>query len=258
MMKRFQWVAFSTILFVAFFGNAAFASTSLELVSGTSTLFVTDGGAVICTGPACGTATFPGSDGNGFSGGISLSGVIFDGFLINTTAGGSNTPNCSGSPNGPGCMNTTNITATNISSGSATLSMYFASTGFTPAGSLIVGFSTPGETGDSATQQAYATTGVVNPLAAGNLTPTAGLSTCGPLLTILGPTGNTSVGSSCGAPGSPYSLELATTMTAAPGQAFNLNGTISNVPEPATIALFGTALAFATKRLRRKQKVSEV
>jgi len=233
------------LLLVVGISYKASASASLELVSGTSTLYVVDNGAVTCTGPACGTAIFPPVDGNVFVGGISLAGVTFGGFNLTITTGGSNSPNCSGSPNGPGCLNTTNITATNISGGTATLSMYFADTGFTPSGTtgLVVGFSTPGETGTTAVQTAYATTGNINPLAAGNLSPIGGLTVCGvPSLTISGPTLNTSMGTGCASPGTPFSLELATTMTAGVGQAFNLNGTISAVPEPGSLMLLGSGL----------------
>jgi len=237
-------------------GSTAFATASLELVSGTSTLFVMDNGAVTCSGPACGAAVFPATDSNINPGAITIAGVTFDGFSLTVTTGGSNSPNCFGI-NGPGCLNTTNITATNISSGTATLSAYFADTGFAPGGGvtgLVVGFSTPGETGTTAVQTAYATTGNVNPLALGNLTPTGGLTACGlPNLTINGPTLNTSMGTGCAVPGSPFSLEIATTMTAAAGGAFNLNGTISAIPEPASVALFGSVLVFCASRLRRRK-----
>jgi hypothetical protein len=254
-MKRLLWGGLLVALSTVGFQGTAFALAELQLVSGTSTLYVADGGAVACTGPACGTAVFPVADLNPGGGGITLAGVTFDGFFLTVTTGGSNSPNCSGSPNGPGCMNTTNITATNISLGTATLSMYFSDTGFTVTDpGLIVGFSTPGETGDTATQQAFATAGAISPLAPGNLTPTAGLAACGALLTILGPTGPTALGSGCPTPGAPFSLALATTMVASPGQSFNLNGTISAVPEPASVALFGTLLFVTGAGLRRRMK----
>jgi hypothetical protein len=245
-------------------GTSAFAAASLELVTGDSTnfstLFVTDNGGVTCTdvgtSTSCGTALFPATDQNGLTGGISLAGVVFDGFTFTITSGASNSPNCSGI-NGPNCLNTTNINATNISTGTATVSMYFADTGFTASGAtgLVVGFSTPGETGVLATQQAYATSGTAtapNPLGAGVFNPTGGLSLCGASLSIAGPIGNTSLGDNCAAPGAPYSLELATTLTAAPGTGFNLNGTISAVPEPSSLMLLGSGLLGFAGFARRK------
>ncbi len=259
-MKKSLWAAMFVALFVVGSQSNAFATAALELVSGTSTLYVSDNGAVTCTGPAC--SANPATDQNALTGGVSLSGVIFDGFAITITTGGSNSPNCSGFPNGPGCLNTSNITATNISAGTATLSAYFADTGFAPTGAtgLVVGFSTPGETGTTAVQTAYATSGNINPLGVGVLNPTAGLTVCGtPGLTISGPTLNASTGTTCAAPGAPFSLEIATTMTAtAAGQAFNLNGTITAVPEPMSVVLFASLLAPCALRLRqlRRRKLS--
>jgi hypothetical protein len=256
-MKRVFWsVALLAFLSIGF-GMSAYASTSLELVdpANNSTLFVNDNAATVCTGADC-NASIPPADQNAATGAITLAGFTFGGYSLTVTTGGSNTPNCSGS-NGPGCLNTTNITATNISSGTATLEAFFASTGFTTPHPLIVGFSTPGETGTTATQQAFATPGAVNTLGPGVVNPIPGNNPCGALLTITGPTGNTSLGSGCPNPAIPYSLMLATTMTTGAGGAFNLNGTISSeVPEPASLALFGTVLAFCASRLRRRSKVS--
>ncbi|HTR37125.1 MAG TPA: hypothetical protein VMH80_14565 [Bryobacteraceae bacterium] len=257
-MKGYLWVISAAALFTVGFATSALADTSLELVdpNNGSTLYVSDNGAIVCTGAdAC-----PGipTDENSVAGAITLAGITYDGYSITVTTGGSNTPLCAGM-NGPGCLNTTNITATNISSGTATLDMYFASTGFNPPGvtGLIVGFSTPGETGLTGTQQAYATSGAVNPLGSGVTNPTTGLSVCGPLLTLTGPTGNSSTGATCPAPGAPYSLELATSFTTGVGGAFNLNGTISAVPEPVSITLFGTLLfglaAMGRYRMRRNK-----
>jgi len=246
--------------------SLAFATASLEIVdiSTGSTLYVADNGSVICNGPDCATAVFPPADQAqlpGDPGAISLSSVLFDGFVLTTTAGGSNSPNCGGL-NGPNCLNTTNINATNITAGTATLSVYFADTGFAPSGAtgLLVGFSTPGQTGANAVQTAYATSGTLtapNPLGPGVLTPTAGLAVCGTANLALGASvGPATTGTNCATPGTPFSLEIATTFTASPGQGFNLNGTISAIPEPASIALFGTALALCASAFRRKRKLS--
>jgi len=250
------------VLFALGLASTAFATASLEFVDSAtgSTLYFADNGAVSCTGPDCGTAVFPATDQNAFHGQLSISGVLFDGFVFSTATGASNSPGCAGI-NGPNCANTTDLNATNISTGTSTLSVYFADTGFSPSGvtGLSVGFSTPGETGALAVQTAYATSGNINPLAAGNLTPTAGLTVCGtPNLTIHGPiaTPGTTVGTTCAAPGAPFSLAIAETFTAAPGQGFNLNGTISGVPEPASIALFGTVLALCASGFRRRRKLS--
>lgn len=264
-MKRLLHGAVLTVLFTVGLGSTAFASVALELVAGSglvySTLYVDSVGTATCNNYGGSLACSGLYTAIGGSGAITLANANFDGFHIQISSGGSNSPNCSGFPNGPGCLNTTNITATNIGSGTATIKAYFADTGFTPAGTMIVGFSTPGETGTTAMQQAYATTGAVNPLGIGVLNPAAGLIVCGLPLTINGPTGNTSLGTNCAAPalsGIPpqYSLELETTMTTGPGGSFNLNGTISNVPEPVSVALFGTILALCASGLRRRRKLS--
>jgi len=264
-MKRLLGGAAAVVLALGL-GSDANATASLELVSGTaavySTLYVSDNGLVKCTdvggSTACGTAVFPPADQNGTTGGISLSGVLFDGYSFTITSGGSNSPNCAGLQ-GPNCLNDTNINATNVSTGTATVSIYFADTGFNPGAGvtgLKVGFSTPGSTGISATQQAYATTGTPtapNPLGAGVFNPTTGLSPCGINLSLPGGNVNASAGSVCPAPGTPYSLELATTLTAGVGEGFNVNGTISAIPEPASVALFGSVLVFCASRLRRRK-----
>ena len=264
-MKRFFYGAVCAVLFTVGLGSRAFATAtdSLELVAGSganySTLYIDPTGAVTCNDYGTSTACSGPYTASGSGGAIVLGLANFDGYHLQITSGGSNSPNCSGFPNGPGCLNTTNITATNVTAGTQSITAYYADTGFTPAGAtgLIVGFSTPGETGTTALQTAYATTGTIDPLGPGVETPTAGLSVCGtPGLKISGPTSNASAGTSCGAPGTPFSLELATTMTTTAGGAFNLNGTISAVPEPAAVVLFGTVLALCASGLRRRRKLS--
>jgi len=257
-MKRLLRGTLYVVLCAVGFGSTASATAVLELYDNNNNSYVTitDTGVVTCVGADCGTAvintlTAPGS--------ITIAGGShFDNFAITTSSGGSNSPNCNDMPNGPGCMNTTNINS--VSLAAASLSVYFADTGFMPAGAtgLIVGFSTPGETGTTALQTAYATAGAVNPPLNTPATPVLGASVCGlPSLSIPGPTANTSLATGCATPGQPFSLELATTMTAtAAGQAFNLNGTISAVPEPAAVALFGTVLALFASGLRRRRKLS--
>lgn len=271
-MKRFLGGTLFVLLGTGVLGSTASASSVLELFdnnngsyvtitdTGTGTRNVAGGtigtGNVDCVGADCAGATI-----NVITalGSITIgAGSTFDSFTITESAGGSNSPSCSGAPNGPGCINTDNINS--VSSAAASLSAYYADTGFMPGGAtgLTVGFSTPGETGTTATQTAYATAGAhnpLNPVTGTPATPVLGLTPCGANpLTINGPTANTSLSTGCASPGQPFSLELATTMTATgAGQAFNLNGTISAVPEPAAVALFGTALALCASRLRRKR-----
>jgi hypothetical protein len=242
-------------------GSTASATVALELVAGAgpnySTLFIDSTGAVTCSNFGTSTACTGSYAALASGGAITLGPSTFDGYHLSVTSGGSNSPTCDSFPNGPGCLNTTNITATNIGLGTATISAYFADTGFMPGGGvtgLTVGFSTPGETGTTAVQTAYATSGAINPLGIGVLNPTVGLTACGlPNLTITGPTLNTSTGTNCAVPGAPFSLELATTMTTGVGGSFNLNGTISAIPEPASVALFGSVLVFCASRLRRRK-----
>jgi hypothetical protein len=254
-LKRILWIAVVVSLII--FGSASTASASawLALVSGGSTLNVQDNGAVSCVG-SCGGV--PATDQDLNTGGISLSGFTFNGWTITITAGGSNSPSCSGT-NGPGCLNQTNINAT--SGGSGTLNVYFADTGFTPSPAiLMVANASAQQTGAMETQQAYAFNG---PLPAGLTTQPANGTlafvpaggACGAALSST-PPGVTASPTSCAAPSStPYDLELATTFTAtAAGQGFSVNGNIvaDPVPEPGNVVLFATALLAAAVVFRRK------
>jgi len=230
-------------------------------VNGVDTIFIPDNGgpgSIVCTGPDCGTAVFPSADANAFLKGISAPGISIDGWTINTTAGGSNSPGCpSAGVNGVGCINDDDISAqiTGTTCSVATpcsLVAFFESDGFTAEPGFITAYSSVLQTGALATQNVFIGAGAVN-LAAGNLAPAPVGAACGAALSS-GPPGVAALASACG-PGS-GTIEIMTTFKATGDGAFNVNGNVAAVPEPASVALFGTILALCASGLRRRRKVS--
>lgn len=266
-MNRFLHGAASAVLFTLGLGGTAFATASLELVSGTDIIYLADGGTLMCTagGVAVTCATFHATFTNPQPGDLIISaggGVdAFNGWDVTISSGGSNSPGCpAAGPNGVGCMDTANINAN--SSGGGKLGAYFADTGFNPAGAtgLMVANASVLQTGDKESQTAYANAGVVNPLSSVNLNPVPAGGQCGSVLSSL-PPGVTALPTNCSAPSAPFSLELATvfdnTITGAAG-AFDVNGNISaTIPEPVSVALFGTVLVLCASGLRRRRRLSQ-
>lgn len=230
--------------------GTAYATATLELVSGSDTLYVTDQGAIACTGGTC--ASFGASgDNNPLVGDVTINAVNFNGWSISLSSGSSNSPGCpAAGTNGVGCLNDTNINAQ--TTGAGTLGVYFADTGFSTETGLNVGFSSPLQTGADAAQTAYAFTGAL-PLGSGVLNPVPGGGQIGTVLDspFPGVTGLATAGA--GLTG-PFDLELATVFTTtSSGGAFNANGDITAVPEPAAVLLFGTALLICATIWKRKK-----
>jgi len=259
-MKRLFCGAVATVLFTVCLGSTAFATTSLELIiNGVDTIFIPDNGgagSIKCTGPDCATATFPSADANAFVGGISAPGILIDGWAISVTSGGSNSPSCPAAGiNGPGCLNDQDISAQ--TTGAGTLKAFFESDNFATENSFLVANSSVIQTGSNETQNAYIGTGAVN-LADGNFAPANVGAQCGASL-MAAPPGVAAQSTSCGGGTGPLTLELMTTFTTvAGGGAFNVNGNIAGtVPEPVSVALFGTVLVLCASGLRRRRRLSQ-
>lgn len=250
-MNRFLLGVVAVAFITVGLQNTAHATATLELVSGTDTLYVTDGGSILCTAGTC--ASFGASgDNNPLPGAVTINASNFDGWSITLSSGSSNSPSCPPvGVNGVGCVNDTNINAQ--STGSGTLSVYFADTGFNTEQAFQVAFSAPQLTGVSASQTAYAFTGAL-PLGSGVTSPVL-TGQIGSTLTFTAPGVQALSTGGAGLTG-PFNLLLATTFTAgAGGGAFNANGNITAVPEPTSMLLVGSALlglaTLAKKKLLR-------
>lgn len=249
-MKRFFLGALFIAVFTVGLSSSAFAAAALELVSGGSTLYVADNGAVACSGPTCAALGFTMfGDSNGAAGQVVIGANNFNGWVVTVTTGGSNSPACSG-PNVVGCLGDTAITAR--STGAGSLGIYFADTGFAPVPGYLVTFSSPAQSGvgSVATQTAYNFAGA-NPLGLGVLAPVPGGGQIG--IPLVSPFPGL-VALSTGGPGGNSGLELATVLTTtAAGGNFQIQGNIQAVPEPGTVVLFGTVLVLTASFLRRRR-----
>jgi hypothetical protein len=221
--------------------GTAYATAELELVSGGDTLFVTDQGAITCTGGTC--ASFGASgDNNPLVGAVAISATDFNGWLVTLSSGSSNSPGCPAIGLGPGCLNDTNINAQ--TTGAGTLSVYFGDSGFATETGFNVAFSSPLQTGAMATQTAYAYTGALSLLTPSGQIGSV-LSSPAPGVAALATAGPGLTG--------PFNLELQTVFTTTGPGAFNANGNITAVPEPATVLLFGTVLLICATIWKRKK-----
>jgi hypothetical protein len=221
----------------------AFASAELELVSGGVTLFVNDNGAVTCAG--C-TGTLLG-DLDPTLGAISIIAANLNGWNITISTGSSNSPNCSGS-HGPGCLDNTTINAT--STGGSTLTVYFADTGFTSQSSLTVAESASGITGSGSQARTQGFTGT-GPLPAASSLSTFSGTQIGTNLNLNAVGSATTSG---GGGTTPFDLELVTQFTSgSSGGSFNVDSSISAVPEPVSMLLAGTLFVLVGVGFRRRK-----
>jgi hypothetical protein len=213
------------VALVAALGQMAFATPSLNLVSGASNV------------------TVPGSAGT-----VSYSNLNFNGWNIDVVFGASNSPGLSGVHGGFG-IDITSLTAT-CQGGTCSadpLDIYLSDTGFTQvvaAGGFSTDYSST-QSGGSTTQWAWDDT-------------TNTLFGEGTLIGKVGPFTGTNHGTaSGGGPAGPaaYSLTIEDIFNAAGGAAsFSTDGDIYSVPEPGAIVLFGTALVFCASKLRRRKQ----
>jgi len=240
-------------------GRIALADPDLELVSGSDVIFY-DGTTVSCT-ENLGTVFQTTTSGvastncaafgavavsNDGTGGESLSFHTFNAWKVQVSAY-SNSPNCSGIE-GPGCISNDSIDAT--TAGSTTLDAYFGGTGFNPEPAYIVTESSSSTTG-TATAAGYQESGLTGfsatskPTLSGQIGSTLSLSNCTPCSS--GPTGGLSNGDNA--------LVTFNTFAGAAGDSYAVTTTISAVPEPTSMILFGSALlavtGFAKKKLFR-------
>jgi hypothetical protein len=246
-----------TLLILIAFASVqmAFATAALELVSGNNILYVADGasGTIACStgGVSVACSTFGATgDNNPLTGNVSIAATNFNGWAFTSAGGSSSSSTCNGATGGVGCLNDQTSTT---NTGAGTLTVYFADSGFNTEPGFITGFSSPLQTGSSATQTAYAFTGSPT-LSATNLTPTPGSGQIGTALTIL-PPGVNGLASGGGGMTGPFSLELKTVFTdTAAGGGYNSSGNIAATPEPASIVLFSGVALLAFGAIRRKMQ----
>ncbi|HLY17144.1 MAG TPA: PEP-CTERM sorting domain-containing protein [Bryobacteraceae bacterium] len=204
------------------FGQMAFATPELNLVSGADNVVVT-----------------------GTGGTVSYSNASFNGWVIDVVFGSSFSPGLV-----PYGIDITSLTATCIVGSACSanpLDIYLSDTGFTtvvPAGAFKSDYSST-QTGGTTQQWAWDDT-------------TNTIFGKGTSIGTVGPFSGTDSGSVMGGgPAGPaaYSLTIEDVFTSGvSGASFSTDGNISStVPEPGAIILLGTVLAFCSRKLRRPQ-----
>jgi hypothetical protein len=221
---------------------AAWNGTSWNLVCSSG------GGSGVCGGNV--TATTFGS------GQLSLQVVSVGGWSVSTDTGSSNSPNCSG-VYGPDCANTSEVNAQSFLGDTTALAVYFGTTGFASESGLICAESASGITGSnspSASASCYAGSGT--PFTFSDETIPTGFTSgnqIGSTLTLTALGSTTSGGS---APlTAPFSLGIEDTFKGgSTSDAYNVDTTISAVPEPASVTMLGGVLLLAAGAIRRKTR----
>jgi len=205
--------------------GAASATPSLILTSGSSSITV----------PGAGSS-------------VTYSNLNFNGWKVSIVFGDSNSPALV-----PYGIDLTSLTATCTTAQCSTgaLDIFLSDTGFTQpvaAGGFINTFSsTQTGTAASATQNAWVST--LNTLFGTG----SSIGTVVPL-TGAGFVGGAAQGGSAAGPGA-YALTIEDIFSAGGQSAsFSADGNITSVPEPASVALFGAALALVASRLRRRKQ----
>jgi hypothetical protein len=238
-----------------------FASTTdeLQITSGGYSAIISDSSSFstldqTCTGNACfNPATDVGlaggivGDSSDSAGTTTASGDI-NGWVVKITSGTSASPS-----DVPVGLDVSSFTATCSGSLGAGCSMdpldiQFSDINFNPANpAFVTGYSLTSLTGTGSTSESayYSNSNAV-------FAETTLIGTVGPLTGVTGGTASGGVGSTA-----PYSLTLDQVFEAdgsGASVAYSVDGSISSVPEPAAVMLFGTVLALCATRLRRMRR----
>jgi len=216
------------VLLAVGLAHTALASAEMELVSGGSTVIITDNGV---------------GDLDSTVGTITYSNTNLNGWVISVTSGTSNSPGVD-----PFGIDLTSLTATCGSTqpcSSDPLQVWFSDTGFNVGAPGFQSDYSATITGSTAStsQTAWVT----------NANTIFGM---GSLIGTVGPFTSTNHGSVFGGgAGVPlYSLTLEQIFTAGGHSAsFSADGNITAVPEPGAVVLLGTALVLCASGLRRKR-----
>jgi hypothetical protein len=218
----------------------AFGTTSdaLTITSAGLTATITDNGA--CVGTGCGSLT--GDVLSGTDGTIFVTGSI-GGWSITYSVGVSNSPSLE-----PFALDVGSLTAscTGTCSGAGALSLAYSDINFNPAPSS---FQT-----DYSTTMTGSGTGTTSESAYFSNTNTLFAQTT--LIGTVGPFTGTNAGTATGGVGAtaPYSLTLVQTFSATGTKSFSNDGSLTGVPEPASVSMLGGVLLVAVTAIRRKMR----
>ena len=215
-------------------GGLAFAGTS------NPELMITDGATVLC-----GVAGQPaGCTGNTGNGSVTYSNANFGGWNITIIAGASNSPGET-----PFALDLTTLAVECAAASCSTLTVDLSDIGFTPTKETdTVGYSATDTGAAASTSESgyYSTTNNYFAL-------TSLIGTVGPFVGAGAFAGHAS---GPGPTTSPYSFTLVNTFAACTGAgcaSYSSDSNITSIPEPASVALFGTVLVFCASRLRRRK-----
>ena len=217
--------------------GTTFATTTDKLMLTVNGVIATISDNGTCSGPGCGSLS---GDINNTAGTDTVTGSI-GGWSISITSGTSFSPS-----DVPAGLDLTSLTA-NCNGGACdahSLDVQFSDINFSPSNpSFITQYSATitGATGASTSESAYySNTNVL-------FAETSLIGTVGPFTA-------TGSGLKTGGVGSvaPYSLTLDQVFTATNNGLFSVDGSVSSVPEPGAVMLFGTVLALCASRLRRR------